>query len=182
MLPPRPLLTARPPLSRGGRGSAVLLPASVRWVWGVLWAALCVWPVMLTTLSVSSLAVLWGRSPGLLNPTLTAAPCPWLAPMARAGSYLECSCICTCLVRVCLRAGGPVCQGVSMCVFANHPCFAAHSPSLFRGVRERWKTFPFFMGLHVCWPASVSARCTVPSVQTFVHLTNRHYGTVSVAG
>jgi hypothetical protein len=38
-----------------------------------------------------------------------------------------------------------------MCVFANHPCFAAHRLSLFRRVRERWKTFPFFMGPHVCW-------------------------------
>jgi hypothetical protein len=42
-------------------------------VWRVIWAALCVWPVML---SVSSLVVLWGRSAGLLNPTLTAAASP----------------------------------------------------------------------------------------------------------
>ncbi len=53
-------------------------------------------------------------------------PSPWLAP--RAGSILMCSC--TCLVRVCLPAGGPVCQGVAMCVFAHHHCFAAHRPYL----------------------------------------------------
>jgi hypothetical protein len=46
-------------------------------------------------------------------------------------------------------AGHPFC-------YTNHPCFAAHRPSLFRRVRDRWKTFPFFMGPHVCWPASVS--------------------------
>jgi hypothetical protein len=84
-------------------------------VWGFIWVALRVWPVML---SVSSLVVLWGRSLGLLNPSLSAA----------------------------------VCQGVYMGVFANNPCSAAHRPSLFRGVHERWKTFLFFMGLHVCWP------------------------------
>jgi hypothetical protein len=64
--------------------------------------------------------------------------------------------------------GGLVCQGVAMCVFANHPCFAAHRPWLFRRVRDRWKTFPFFMGPHVCWPASVSARRTVVYVPRFL--------------
>ncbi len=104
------------------------------------------------------------RSPGQLNLTLTAAASPWLNP--RAGSILVCSC--TCLVRVCLPAGGPVCQGVAMCVFANHPCFAAHRPCLFRGVRERWKTFPFFMGPHVCWLACASARRMVVCVPRFL--------------
>ncbi len=61
-----------------------------------------------------------------------------------------------------------MCQGVAMCVFANHPCFAAHRPSLFRHVRDRWKTFPFFMGPHVCWLASVSAMRTVVCVPRFL--------------
>ncbi len=41
-LPPRPLLTARPPPSRGGAGPAVLLPAVVRWACGGSSGLLCV--------------------------------------------------------------------------------------------------------------------------------------------
>ncbi len=69
--------------------------------------------------------------PGCSTLLFLPLPSPWLAP--RAGSILMCSC--TCLVRVCLPGGGPVCQGVAMCVFAHHHCFAAHRPSLVRGGR-----------------------------------------------
>ncbi len=48
---------------------------------------------------------------------LLPLPSPWLTP--RAGSILVCSC--TCLLRVCLPAGGPVCQGVAMCVLPIIP-------------------------------------------------------------
>ncbi len=69
--------------------------------------------------------------PGCSTLLLLPLPSPWVAP--RAGSILMCSC--TCLVRVCLPAGGPVCQGVAMRVFAHHQCFAAHRPYLVRGGR-----------------------------------------------
>jgi hypothetical protein len=54
-----------------------------------------------------------------------------------------------------------------MFVFVNHPCFAAHLLSLFRRVRDRWKSFPSFMGPHVCWPTSASVRRTVVCVPRF---------------
>jgi hypothetical protein len=92
-----------------------MLLAFLRWACGgVIWAALCVGPVLL---SVSPGAVPRGCSTLLL----LLLPSPWLVP--RAGSIVVCSC--TCLMRVCLRAGGPVCHGVSMGGFANHPCSAA---------------------------------------------------------
>ncbi len=62
---------------------------------------------------------------------------------AQPYSYCRCLvCSCTCLLRVCFPAGRPVCQGVAMCVFANHPCFAAHRPSLFRRVRNGGRPSP----------------------------------------
>jgi hypothetical protein len=152
--PPRPFLTARPPPSRGGAGPAVPLPVLLRWACGGSSGLLCVCGLSCCQfrLWLFSGAVPRGCSTLLLLPL----PSPWLTP--RAGSILVCSC--TCLLRVCFPAGGPVCQGVAMCVFANHPCFAAHRPpSLFRRVRDGWQTFPFFRGPHVCWPARHTVVC-----------------------
>jgi hypothetical protein len=39
-------------------------------------------------------------------------------------------------------------------VVAGDPCSAAHRSFLFHGVQELWKTFLYFVGHHVCWPAS----------------------------
>ncbi len=124
--PPRPLLTARPPPSWGGAGPAVPLPVLLRWACGGSSGLLSVCGLSCCPfrLWLFSGAVPRGCSTLLILPL----PSPWLTP--RAGSILLCSC--TCLLRVWLPAGGPVCQSVAMCVFANHPCFAAHRPSLFR--------------------------------------------------
>ncbi len=79
--PPRPLLTACPPLSRVGAGPAVLLPAyCCGRVGGHLGCSVCV----ACRVVVSSLVVLWGGSPGLLNPTLT----PAAFPLARAQGWV----------------------------------------------------------------------------------------------
>ena len=143
---------------------------------GVSWAALSVWSVIV---SVSSLVVLWGRSPGCSTLLLLPLPSPWLAP--RAGSIVMCSC--TCLVRVCLPAGGPVCQGVAMCVFAHPHCFAAHRPSLVRGGRpspsswvrtsaglvlsplgQRWCVFRGSLSVGFLFDELAPSHCRIPSL------------------
>ncbi len=156
--PPSPLLTARPPPSQGesgaGRAHSGLIAVGV---WGVMWAALSVWSVMV---SVLSLVVPWGRSPGLLNPTLTAAAFP-LAP-AQGWDYPYV------LMHVsCARPSPCGWTCVSGC---GHVCVCPSSlfccpPAAFF---SRWRTSPFFMGPHVCWPASVSAGHTVVCVPRFL--------------
>jgi hypothetical protein len=81
--PPSSVADGPPASVTGGAGPAVLLPALLRWALGggVILAALCVLSVML---SVSSVVVLWGRSPALPTPTLTAAA----FPLARAQGWV----------------------------------------------------------------------------------------------
>jgi hypothetical protein len=154
---PRPLLTARPPPSWGGAGPAVLLPALLRWACGGSSGLLCVWPVMLFA---SCLVVVWGRSPGLLNPILTAGA----FPLARAQGWVY---PCVLMHVSCARLSPFRWTWVSGCVHGC-VCQSSHRPSLFRGVRKRWKTFSFFMGPHVWWPASVSASRTVVCLTRFL--------------
>jgi hypothetical protein len=110
--------------------------------------------------SVSSLVVLWGRSPGLPNPTLTAACLP-LGSRPGLGlslcAHARVLCASVPLGWTCVSGCGPVC----VCPSSLFCC----PPAVFV---SRWKTFPFFMGPHVCWPASVSARHTVVSVPRFL--------------
>jgi len=117
--------------------------------------------------------------PGCSTLLLLPLPSPWLAP--RAGSILMCSC--TCLVRVCLPAGGPVCQSVAMCVFAHHHCFAAHRPSLVRGGRPspsswvrtsaglvlsplgtRWCVFRGSLSVGFLFDELAPSHCRIPSL------------------
>jgi hypothetical protein len=159
--PPPPLLTARPPPSRGGAGPAMLLPALLRWACGGSSGLLCVCGLSCCPfrLWLFSGAVPRGCSTLLLVPL----PPHWLAP--RAGSILVCSarvlCASVSLRWTCVSGCGHVCV-------CQSSCFAAHRPSLFRRMYERWKTFPFLMGPHVCWPASVSARRMVVCVPRFL--------------
>jgi hypothetical protein len=155
--PPRPLLTACRPPSRGGAGPAVLLPALLRWACGGhLGCSVCVACHVVRFVFGGSL----GPFPGAAQP-YSYCRCLPLGSRPGLGLFLcaharGCASV-SLLVGLCVRVRLWVCLPII-------PVFAAHQPSLFRGVRERWKTFPFFMGLHVCWPAPVSASRTVVCV------------------
>jgi hypothetical protein len=153
-LPASSLVTARTRPSHGGSGAGSAHSGLIAvGVWGVIWAALSVWSVMV---SISSLVVLWGRSPGLLNPTLT----PAAFPLARAQGWVY---PCVLMHVSCARLSPCGWTCVSGC---GHVCVCPSSlfccpPAVFV---SRWKTFPFSMCPLVCWPASVSARHTVVCV------------------
>ncbi len=97
--PLRPLLTARPPLSQGGTGPAVLFRAFLWLVCGASSRLLCACGLSRCPcpLWLFSGAVPRGCSTLISLPL----PSPWLVP--RDVSILVCSCMC--LVRVCLPAG-----------------------------------------------------------------------------
>jgi hypothetical protein len=155
------------PLRQGGsRAFSGLLLVSVWGPYGLLHAGglSCMLPGL-------SLVVLWGCSSG--------AGLSGDGPFPPAASTW-------------VRAQGSGCPGVlvpsarlyprglscgSGCVHGcgcrYNPCFAAHQPSRFCGVVERWRTFLTFVSQHVCWPdfAPVSALwcvvCGFPSIGFF---------------
>jgi hypothetical protein len=120
-------------------------------------------------LSVSSLVFLWGRSPRLLTSTLTAAA----FPLARGQGW---ACPCVLMHVSCARLSPRGLTCVSGCV---HGCVCqsymfCYPPAVFVSrMHERWRAFPFFMGPHLCWPASVSGSrmvvCAMRSLSVGFH-------------